>query len=383
MNLLFWQAVWFLYFQASLSAAEALLLYAIFEASTTALEVPAGYASDKLGRRITLILAAACGVTTALLQMSASTFAVFAIAQVFLGASMALASGTDSALLYESLKARGRESEIERQELRSWRFTFAALGIAALTGGVVGWIDFSYAYVATAGSFLGALIIAMQFIEPPHEATTQATGADLRALQHALARPILLWLFVLFVMAHIYGHIPFVFAQPFILDALSQIGIGEETPVVAGAVTTTMMLISLLASLVAPSLRARFGLRLVFLCAFAVQISISLAMVLSGSVLIILVLMLRMVPSSFLSPFIIARIQPELPDTIRATFVSLKNLVASMLFAGSLALASRLAGDTNQLPLEVIQVVLTAYVAAGVFVLVLLAASARRAGVDE
>ena len=36
-NLLFWQAVWFLFFQSELSAAEAILLYVIFDISTTIL----------------------------------------------------------------------------------------------------------------------------------------------------------------------------------------------------------------------------------------------------------------------------------------------------------------------------------------------------------
>ena len=51
-GLLFWQAVWFLYFQGTLSAAEAVLLYAIFNVATTALEVPSGWMSDRLGRAL-------------------------------------------------------------------------------------------------------------------------------------------------------------------------------------------------------------------------------------------------------------------------------------------------------------------------------------------
>mgnify|MGYP003564626886 CR=1 FL=1 len=57
-NLLFWQAVWFLYFQNSLSAAEAILLYAVYDVATTALEVPSGYMSDRIGRRFTLLASA-------------------------------------------------------------------------------------------------------------------------------------------------------------------------------------------------------------------------------------------------------------------------------------------------------------------------------------
>jgi hypothetical protein len=49
-NLIFWQAVWFLFFQTELSAADAIVLYAIYDIGTTVLEVPSGYLSDRLGR---------------------------------------------------------------------------------------------------------------------------------------------------------------------------------------------------------------------------------------------------------------------------------------------------------------------------------------------
>ena len=39
-ELIFWQAIWFLYFQNALTPAEAILLYAVYDVSTTVLEVP-------------------------------------------------------------------------------------------------------------------------------------------------------------------------------------------------------------------------------------------------------------------------------------------------------------------------------------------------------
>jgi MFS family permease len=53
-SLIFWQAVWFLYFQNVLSATAAILLYAVYDVAATLLEVPSGYMSDQLGRKKTL-----------------------------------------------------------------------------------------------------------------------------------------------------------------------------------------------------------------------------------------------------------------------------------------------------------------------------------------
>jgi len=108
-GLIFWQAVWFLYFQNELSASEAILLYVVFDVSATALEVPLGYMSDRIGRRITLILSSITGALSALLIALGSSFEVFALANALLGAWVALSSGTDSAFLFESLVADKRE----------------------------------------------------------------------------------------------------------------------------------------------------------------------------------------------------------------------------------------------------------------------------------
>ncbi|MEL6337858.1 MAG: MFS transporter, partial [Pseudomonadota bacterium] len=131
-SLLFWQAVWFLYFQDRLSAAEAILLYVAYDLATTLLEVPSGYLSDRLGRRLTLIAAAVCALGGAGLIVLGDSFVVFVLAQGLIGASTALMSGTDSAFLYESLVAEGRAAETEAQEAAAWRFSFAGLGVSAL-----------------------------------------------------------------------------------------------------------------------------------------------------------------------------------------------------------------------------------------------------------
>jgi len=102
-SLIFWQAVWFLYFQDVLSAAEAILLYAVYDVAVTALEVPSGYMSDRLGRRKTLILSAFAAFGGAVLLAIGDSFMTFAMGQILIGTGGALASGTDEAMLYESL----------------------------------------------------------------------------------------------------------------------------------------------------------------------------------------------------------------------------------------------------------------------------------------
>ena len=379
-SLLFWQAVWFLYFQNKLSAAEAILLYAVYDIATTALEVPSGIMSDRLGRRITLILSAIASLSGTVLLAIGDSFTALALGQILLGGGMAFASGTGESFLYETLDAQGRADEIEHQELVTWRYDFTGLMVSAITGGLIGYASLELTFWATAMAFglMTLLVFAMAEPPRPQERPTHSQGfLRMDQLREALAMPALRWLFALAVLMYGFSHIPFVFGQPFILDALEQFGLGAETPLVSGAITTVMMALSLLASLVAPGLRRRMGVAGLLLLAFAMQIGLAAMLALSNSLFVVALLVLRMVPDAFSRPFLIARIQPLLHSESRATYLSLQSLVGRIVFASSLWVASLAAGRTGQMSHSELQSVLSVYVAAGLIFITVLALTAR------
>ena len=379
-QLLFWQATWFLYFEARLSAAEAILLYVVADLATTALEVPSGYMSDRLGRRKTLLAAAIAYVLATGLLVVGEGFAQFALANVLLGAAWAFASGTDSSLLFQSLRAEGRESEVEAQELKAWRFSFAALALSALIGGALALYGERLPYVATAVAAFGLLFLTFLLREPP---STPHLGhrENLRAIGASLAHPTLLWVLVLWLATYTFSHIPFVFGQPFIREAMTAAGYGAETPLISGVVTFLMMSLSLGVSLIAPALRRALGLPGILLLALAMQVGLTAALALSNSLIVIALLLLRMVPDSLSSAFMLARIQPLLPDTVRATYLSLQSLAGRVVFSAALTLAALYAPADAAIAYGDMQVILFAFSALGVVLLATLAATVRRAGV--
>ncbi|GFE64134.1 MFS transporter [Litoreibacter roseus] len=385
-SLVFWQAIWFLYFQNELSAAEAVMLYAIYDVGTTLLEVPSGYMSDRLGRRFTLISAAIAGTAGTALFAAGDSFAVFALAQILVGTAAAFASGTDSAMLYESLKAVGRDDEIERQELKAWRFSFTALAISAVTGGLMALHSYTLPFIAGTFSFVGVLVVTLAFREPPpvsDGSDAHTASAALKSLKVALTKPALVWLFALSVVMYVFSHVPFVFGQPYILEALKDTGIEAQAPSVSGVVTALMMLLSVTTSLFALKLRERMGLPAILLLAFGLQIGLSAVLALSSQAIVIAFLLVRMVPDSLSRPFILARIQPLLASNSRATYMSLQSLCGRVVFAGSLFWASRSASDSGAMEHNEIQSVLGWYVALGVIVWGALALAAIRTKIDH
>lgn len=380
-NLLFWQATWFLFFQSELSAAEAILIYVFADLATTLLEIPSGYFSDRFGRRITLVLSSLAGVAAAFLQAVGSEFWVFAVAQLALGAHLAFASGTDSAMLYESLEETGRETEVEAQEVRAWRFSFAGLALSAVTGGLMALWGLRLPYVATTVALALTLLVAFRFSEPVRRVGTADEWARFKALLASFRSPVILWLFAISLLMYVFSHVPFVFGQPFILAALAGLGLGAEAPLVSGSVTTAMMLLSLAASWAAPGIRERIGFAGILLLAFGLQIALAAGLAASGSVLAIGLLLLRMVPDSFSQPFIRARVQPLLEDDVRATFLSVKSLAGRLLFAASLWFASSGASDVGEMSQGEVRTVLAFYALAGLCAFVVLLLTARGRGI--
>jgi predicted MFS family arabinose efflux permease len=378
-SLLFWQALWFLYFQEQLSAAEAILLAAIIDVATTVLEVPSGYLSDRVGRRVTLLIGMAGAIAGALLLWVGDGFATFVVAQVLLGVSMAFNSGTDSALLYESLAREGRADEVDEQELRAWRFNFTGLALSAITGGIVASWSPATVFLLSAVASVAAFAIVFAFREPEHIETevTFSSGRQVAEIRAALMQPALAWLFVLAVAMYVFSHVPFVFGQPFILEALGASGVSAEAAIVSGVISAAMMLISVAATWLAPGLRDRLGLHNLFLLALGIQVFLIAMLALSNHPLVIAFLVIRMVPNAFARAFILARIQPLVSDISRATYLSLQSFTGRLLFAGSLMAAS---GGASQGALGYAEnrVILVGYLVAGLVVLAGLAVTARR-----
>ena len=339
--------------------------------------------SDRVGRRFTLILASVLWLAGAVLLAVGGAFWVFALAQVCMGAGMAFASGTDSALYFESLAAEGRKGEVEARELTAWRYEFAGLAISAALGGALAVWDPQLPFVATA--LAAARRWAWHCASPSHPMRPRRprlpwppqAPATLRA---ALADRALVWLFVLAIALYVFSHVPYVFGQPFILEALEGRGLSADAPLVSGAVVAAMMAVSVAASWARAGAPPGARLSGILLAAFAIQIVLIGALAASNHPLVIGLLLLRMVPDSWSTPFMLAAIQPRLADRRRATFLSLQSLGGRLVFAGTLVAFALKAPEEATLAYPEIRVILAWYAAAGLAVLLTLA---RRAAAPD
>ena len=174
----FWLPVFFLYFNQHMPIDQVLRLEAIYYIAVVILEVPSGYLSDTLGRRLTLLISAVSAIFAYALFFLSGSFGVFVLAQIGLAASMAFRSGTDTSFHYDLLKCLGREDTYPQREARIMRNVFIASAGAALLGGVCVYLCFArrlwFVFVGGLCGFCAGLVICRT---PPRvRPCTQRTG---------------------------------------------------------------------------------------------------------------------------------------------------------------------------------------------------------------
>lgn len=135
------------YKQADLSLGESFTLKAVYSLIIVLSEVPSGYFADRWGRKKMLIAGTVLGCLGFALYSIEASFIIFLLAEIVLGLGQSFVSGSDSALLYDSLKELKREHKYVKFE--GWNY---AVG------------NFAEVFAALAGGFLAAYSIRSPFV---------------------------------------------------------------------------------------------------------------------------------------------------------------------------------------------------------------------------
>jgi len=154
------------YQENGLGMKDVLLLQGIYSVAIVSLEIPSGYFADVWGRKSTLIIGSFLGVIGFTIYSFTYGFWGFLIAELTLGIGQSFISGSDSALLYDTLKEEQREDEYVKIEGRVLSIGNFAETLAAVIGGFLAEISLRTPFIAQIFIAMIAIPAAIGLIEP-------------------------------------------------------------------------------------------------------------------------------------------------------------------------------------------------------------------------
>jgi MFS family permease len=328
LSLILWVPIWVVFLQGrGVSLTQIGVLEGVAWFLTAFLEVPTGAIADRWGRKASVALGGLLYALAMFLILARALSPAFLLGYALWNSSIAFVSGADVALLYDTLKADGRDDQAAKYAGRYTAVQLGSQGVAAVVGAALATIDITLCFTLSGLAALLATGIVLTIKEPPH-ADEDGAGGPLgywknlqTAVGIAVRRPVvrallLLYATILTLPLVVY----YVLLQPYAL------GVGLPIATL-GIVVAGVQLTSVAASWLAYRATRYFALTTIAAIAIGVLLVAQGLLWVVPSVLSIgLVLLVALVPA-LLGPLLLARLNDLIPSAQRATILSLSALI--------------------------------------------------------
>ena len=156
-----------LFFQEhGLSLTQVMLLQAIYSLSVALFEIPSGYIADIFGRKKTIVLSTIFAFTGYLIFSFSGGFYAFAVAQILIGLGGSLMSGSDSAIIYDTLLETNHKTSYTKIEGRNYAIGNFSEEFAWILGGFLAVSSIYLPNYAQTSILFFSIPIALTLVEP-------------------------------------------------------------------------------------------------------------------------------------------------------------------------------------------------------------------------
>jgi MFS family permease len=343
LNLQLWFPIWIIYLTKvrGLTLAQVTIIDIPFWLCIILLQIPGAALADRFGRKPVLVCSAGAFSLAIVFFGLATSFWLLLGSYLVWGIGFALLWGTESAFIFDSLKALGREEEYPRIYGRGWAVATSAQVVGTLIGAPLASATSLQTPIIASGAISAvAMLIAMTFREPAVVDRTRMTpsyGQIIRdSAQLVRTRPDVRYAIMYFGLITV-GSIGVVFFfQPFL----------ERHDVAVGAVgiwQTPMRLVGIIAALAAHRLMRDLGERRTFYMMPVMIVSGFLILAMWDSVYAQIAFPLINFALILSQPTVTSYLNRRVPSERRATVVSLTNLIRSVVLIPSAPLMGLLA----------------------------------------
>lgn len=355
----FWLPIWFLFLQTEhgLAYVEIGLMEVLFGIATIIAEVPTGAIADRFGRRVALGMGA-MGFAGATVLFATLSFPSLIVGHLFMSITRTLMSGSDDALLYDSLRQLKRTDEYEKHAGRASAVATASLLAATiLAGPLVSVLDFRTVIIISAVGMGLAGLIALVLLEPPrresdfnegdqpvHASTPGTAVLDeiRRGIRISLQTRPVLWaiLFGGILLATL--DLPEFFIQPFVRSH----GVDPAIGLLDGLTYSAFMLPSfvglMLGAILAAPLAARLGERRALPAVLLVGGLVFVPLLVADHLALVASFALLAAGTAAVQPLAGGYINRRIPSDQRATVLSIFSLCTAVMITIVIGSASAL-----------------------------------------
>ena len=149
------------------SQSEIFYLQIAFAMSMVLFEVPTGYFADVYGRKASMVAGAILQVVGIIAFSIAYGFWSFMVVEIVMGFGIALYSGANSALVYESLKEQNKVLEYTKVWGNMQFYNVMMVGLSSVIGGVIAdSYGMRYTIYASVPFYFLMVLVAFSFNEP-------------------------------------------------------------------------------------------------------------------------------------------------------------------------------------------------------------------------
>jgi MFS family permease len=346
LNLQLWWPIWIIYLteERGLSLAQVTLIDVPFWLCIILLQVPGAALADRFGRKPVLIGAATCFSFAIVFFGLATTFWLLLLSYLTWGVGFSLLWGTESAFLYDSLKAMGREEEYPRIYGRGWAIAMAAQVAGTLIGAPLADATNLQTPIILSGaiSAMGAMA-AITFLEPPgvRDGPHLSYGEIVRDSARLVRRqPDVRYAIFFFGLVTVGSIAVVFFFQPFLVDhdvAVGAVGIWQ----------TPMRIAGIVAALAAHRLMSGIGERRTFYLMPVMVIAGYVILASWDSVYAQIAFPIINFSVILSQPTVTDYLNRRVPTAQRATMVSLTNLMRSLVLIPCAPLLGLLADEAS------------------------------------
>lgn len=156
--------------QLTQSYAAAMSALGVQTLAAAIFEIPTGMLSDRIGRKLTIVVGSLFASLEVILYCLAEDIWLLYGGAIAAGVATSLFSGNNDALLYETLKAEGKEAAFHHYQGKINSLFQIALAISAFTAFFLSDTTLRLVFIVGLAPQLLACIISFLFLEPPRTA---------------------------------------------------------------------------------------------------------------------------------------------------------------------------------------------------------------------